>query len=295
MNFWIKYLIVCCALFVAACFSTKYFQNTNIAYFYMRAGELCFHLGGTEKAESLYLKAVDRLQPHSSCRLVKDLRLLAWKRGYVDLEHEKGVSILKHALLVSEKESEELADLYRELGEALNYIGHYAEAEQAWHQSIDLHRKLKNSDKQFDVSLKMVISFAAREKWDEAEKQLISAISFRDLGDSEIGSDSHTLTEACILLGKLTLHIVKNKEKALEYNLKACEYAKNSCLKQQIHVQIAMGSYYESSDQFEEAIQKYRHAMELCSGAHMEEEEDYILHTVQGCLRKFNMAPPEDD
>src|SRR5262249_19056129 len=160
-------------------------------------------------------------------------------------------------LLVAEKNSEEMADIYKELGEVLNCMSHYEEAEEAWSQSIDLLRLLQRSDKQFDVALKVAISCAQRSEWNKAEKQLTHAISYRDLGNSQISGNNHIMAEVCLLLGKIVLHIVKDKQKAFEYHLEASEHAKNSSLQQQIHVQIALGSYYESSDLFEEAIYKY--------------------------------------
>lgn len=294
MSSWIKLSIISISLILTAYFSIDLIPNSDkvIAYFYIRAGELFFHLGDSNKAELLYKKAINRSHAEPSSRLVKDLRLLAWTRYSVDFEDKKSVSLLKNALLVTEEDSEEMADIYRELGEVLDSMQSYEEAEKAWNQSIKLHRKLNNASRQFDVALKMAISYSARSEWSHAEKKLIEAISFRDLGNSEAEVNNHTMTEVCLLLGKLVLHIVKNKEKAFEYHLKACEHAKNSSLQQQVLVQIALGSYYESSDQFEEAVHKYQYALELCVDADMEEEEDYILHTIQGCLRKFSWGNP---
>lgn len=272
-------------------------NDTLMTFIYIRTGEFLFYFGGLDKAEGLYLKAIDRLQQReiSSSRLVQDLRHLAWQRSYIDSELEKGIFVIRNAILVSEKNSDEMAELYKELGEALNYIGRYEESEKALIASIELHRILNNRAKQFDVALKMAISYAERSAWEKAEQQLVQAVDFRNVRDSQGSPSNSTLTEVCLLMGKLVLHIVKDKTKAFEYHLKAWEYARKSSLSQRVHVQIALGSYYESSDQFEEAIIKYRNALDLCAGTEMDEEEDYIKHTMRGCLRKFSMNPSEGD
>lgn len=284
-------------LLVCAFLSITLHPQTNrlITVAYIRTGELLFYLRAHDQSESLFLLAVEKLK-HEGERnpvLVKDLRRLAWQRSYIDSNLLNGEALIKKAILVSEENSEESASLYKDLGSILNEEMKYKEADEALLESIRIYRSLNSSGQQFDIALKMAIYYSHRAKWAEAEKQLTYALLFRDQKDSDSALTSEQSTEMCLLLGKLILHIIRDKNKALEYHLAAAEHAKNASLQKQVQVQIALGSYYESNFQFGDAMERYRAASSLCTGKGLEIEREHLKHTMQGCSRKFSMEISE--
>lgn len=293
-----KYLLLIIGLLMCAFLPIALLPQANkmTTYAYIRTGELLFYLSGHDQAESLFLKAVEKLRSKNeySFTLVKDLRRLAWHRIYIDANLPKGEALIKKAILVSENSGEVSAWLHKDLGEILNGEGKYQESEEALLESIRIYRSLNSLGQQFDIALKMAIHFSHRSMWKAAEKQLMNAILFRDRKNFESEISNEEYTEMCLLLGKMILHVVKDKNKALEYHLVAYEYAKNATLQKQVQVQIALGSYYESNFQFAEAMEKYRAALALCSGEGLEVERDHLKNTMQGCLRKFSMEITEN-
>lgn len=258
---------------------------------HIQTGRFFFFLRGYDQAESFFLKAVEKLCSENKCspRIVSDLRRLAWHRYYIDGNLSKGENVIKHAMRISEKNSEEMAFLYKDLGEILNGEAKHQESEEAFLESLRIYRSLEKVELQFDMALKMAIYYSHRALWEDAEKQLALAILFRNQKESSTLLSNEEKTEVCLLLGKIILHVVKDKNKAWEYHLAAYENAKYASLQKQVQAQIAIGSYYESDGQFAEAMQKYRIALNLCAEEEMQVEKDYLKHTMQGCLRKFSM------
>lgn len=263
---------------------------------YIRTGELLFYLRSHDRAESLFLKAVERLkmEKESSSLLVRDLRRLAWQNIYIDANLLNGEALIKQAIFVSEQNSEELAAVYKDLGEILYKEGKYQESEEALLEGLRIYRSQNNVGQQFDVALKMAIHYCHRSMWEEAEKQVIHAILFRNQKDFESVVSYDEYTEVCILLGKMILYVVKDKNKALEYHLKAYEIAENASLKKQVQVQISLGSYYEGNFQFAEAMEKYRAGLALCTEDGLEVEQNHLNNAMQSCMRKFSIEINEN-
>lgn len=269
--------------------------NKMMTHAYIRTGELLFYLRSLDQAESLFLTAVERLKKENECSslLVKDLRRLAWQKIYIDGRLLNGEALIKQAIVVSEHNSEESAYLYKDLGEILNKEKKYQESEEALLESIRIYRSQNSVGQQFDIALKMAIYYSHRSMWEEAEKQVAYAILFRNKKDFESVVSNEEYTEVCILLGKMILHVVKDKNKAYEYHLKAYEYAKNASLQKQVQVQISLGSYFESNFQFAEAMERYRAGLALCTEEGLEVEQDHLKNKMQGCMRKFSMEISE--
>jgi tetratricopeptide (TPR) repeat protein len=292
----VKYFFLIVGLLMCTSLSVFILPQADkmITLAYIRMGELLFYLRGHDQAESLFLRAVDKLKGEHSSILVKDLRRLAWQRSYIDANLHQGEILIKKAILVSENNSEELASLYKDLGEILNQEEKYPEAEDVLLESIRIYRSLNNTGQQFDIALKMAIYYSQLAMWREAEKELTLAILFRDHNEIKSTLSNEQSTELCLLLGKMILHVVKDKNKALEYHLAAYDHAQKASLQKQVQVQIAFGSYYETNFQFADAMEKYRFAAALCPEDGLELEHEHLKQAMQGCLRKFSMEISEN-